>query len=229
MRWSGVARCAWRGAVWVPDFARLAVAARALLPAGCAVAATDPRLTRPLMPGEALPDAIARRLAEFSAGRHAARLALGELGIPPLAIPQGPDRAPLWPRGIAGTITHSASACLAAVVREPAGIGLDLEADTALAEDLWPEVLLGPERAWVLDQPDPGWAAMLVFSAKEAAYKAQYATSRRLFGFDGLMIAVADDRFTATFCHDAGPFAAGFTLHGRHARLEGHVLTAVSL
>ncbi|MBN1173619.1 MAG: 4'-phosphopantetheinyl transferase, partial [Micromonosporaceae bacterium] len=50
--------------------------------------------------------AVPRRRAEFTTGRHCARLALASLGVEPAAILAGPDRAPRWPAGIVGTITH---------------------------------------------------------------------------------------------------------------------------
>lgn len=197
-----------------------------MLPPGCAVAEADPRLTYPLLPGEALPGAVARRLAEFSAGRHAARLALG---LPGTAIPQGADRAPVWPPGVAATITHSASACLAAASRGLRGLGLDLEEDRPLDPALWQTVLLPAERDWVGAQPEPGRAAMAVFSAKEAAYKAQYPLSRQMLGFDAMEIRFDGAGFAARFQTAASPFVSGDTIAGAVAWAEGHILTAAWL
>lgn len=209
----------------MPDLAALVALARGLLPAGIAVAGADPGEMHPLMPGEALPGAVPARLREFSAGRKAARAALAALGGPLVAIPQGDDRAPVWPEGVTGSITHTRRACLAAVARGSAGLGLDLEEETGLDPGLWDSVLLPGEAAWCLAEVDPGRAAMLVFSAKEAAYKAQYARSRQLFGFDALQVAVTPEGLTATFTRDVPPFAAGYVLQGCWARASGHVLT----
>jgi 4'-phosphopantetheinyl transferase EntD len=212
----------------MPELTRLSAAARAILPQGVAVAAADPGVLYPLLPGETLPGAVPARLREFSAGRHAARLSLTNLGHPVQPIPQGDDRAPVWPQGIAGTITHSRHACLAAVSKG-AGIGLDLEEDDPLPDDLWQSILLPKEQAWALLQPDSGHAAKVIFSAKEAAYKAQYPVSLALFGFDTLLVRVTDGRFSATFQRSVGPFEKGFVLGGRIARSEGHILTAAVL
>lgn len=225
MRWTAAAPCGWPGAVLMPDLATLAGLARALLPADVAVAAADPGVLYPLLPGEALPNAVPPRLREFSAGRHAARLAMGD---PHQPIPQGPDRAPVWPKGLSGSITHSRNACLAAVTRAR-HIGLDLEEDEGLAGELWDTVLLPGEQVWAQSQPDPGLASKLIFSAKEAAYKAQYTVSRRLFGFDTLSLQINETGFFATFLRDIGPFNKGLTLNGRFAFVEGHILTAVAL
>lgn len=209
----------------MPDPARLTELARRLLPPGAAVAAADPARSHPLLPGEVLPGALPGRLAEFSAGRHAARAAMMALGLPLAAIPMADDRAPIWPEGVAGAITHSRSHCLAAVLSGAAGLGLDLEEDVDLPVDLWSTILLPEERDWVLRQDHPGRAATLVFSAKEAAYKAQYPHSLSLFGFDTLRLAFQGDGFAAMFCRPVSPFAAGDRIPGRWGRAEGHVLT----
>lgn len=213
----------------MPDLQRLAALARALLPPGTAVAATDPRVNHRLLPGEALPGAVPARLAEFSAGRAAARMALAELGLPAIAVPHGADRAPVWPPGVAGTITHSATACLAAVSRSARGLGLDLEPDAPLDPALWDTVLLPAEAAFVAEGPDAGRNAMLVFSAKEAVYKAQYPLTRLLFGFDRLALTpLPPQAFAARFTVDTAHFHAGDTVLVRHARAEGHILTAAA-
>jgi 4'-phosphopantetheinyl transferase EntD len=211
----------------MPELAPLVSLARRLLPEGVAVAGADPGMMHPLLAGEALPGAVPARLREFSAGRHAARAALAALGEALAPVPRGDDRAPVWPQGVAGSITHTRGACLAAVARGRAGLGLDLEEDAPLDPSLWETVLLPEEAAWARGEPDPGRAAMLVFSAKEAAYKAQYAITRSLFGFEVLRVAITPGGLAARFTRDIAPFAAGDVLHGRHGRAEGHVLTAV--
>ena len=61
-----------------------------------------------LFPDEqaAVSRAVEKRRAEFAAGRSLARIALTEIGHAPCAIAQA-DRAPVWPLGIVGSITHS--------------------------------------------------------------------------------------------------------------------------
>lgn len=210
----------------MPDLAALAMAARGLLPAGVVVAASDPAVLHPLLPGEALPGAVPRRLAEFSAGRAAARAAMVELGLPPRAVPQASDRAPVWPQGVTGTITHSATACLAALRLGSGGIGLDLEPDEAMERRIWDMILLPEERAWVEVQPRPGRAARQIFCAKEAAYKAQYPLSGQFFGFETLRIRVEGAGFAAIFQTGIGGFRAGDRISGGLAVLEGHILAA---
>lgn len=202
----------------MPD---LAAVARGLLP-GCAVAATDPTAPAPpLWPGESPgPGATPARLREFAAGRAAARAALAALGRPPAAIPMQPGRAPLWPPGIAGSITHSATACLAAVTHTPRLIGLDLEPDEALPDDLIPLILTATE-----DRTQ----ARLIFSAKESAWKAISPRVPETPGFDAMTVTLTATTFTATLTRPLGPLPAGTALHGHHRRSQGHILTALTL
>ncbi len=139
-----------------------------------------------------MPGAVPARLAEFAAGRSAARQALRGLGFAPAAIPMGPDRAPLWPEAATGSISHCAGACLAVMglARDYRGLGLDIEPLHPLPEELWSTVLRPEEHKHINDLPplQQGLQALRIFVAKEAAYKAQYAITRHIFDFHTLRI-----------------------------------------
>lgn len=205
----------------MPDLAALAAVARGLLPPGCGLGVADPRADHPAFPGEQV-QGVPKRLAEFRAGRFAARAALAELGLPPRALPAGPDRAPIWPLGVQGSITHSDALCLAVAGRLP-GIGVDLEPDLPLDPALR-DLVLRPEEQGASDAE-----AKLIFSAKEAAYKAQYPHSRQVFDFQGLQIVLGDGRFAARFALPVAPFAVGAEIRGRWARVADHLLTLALL
>ncbi|MDO9637175.1 MAG: 4'-phosphopantetheinyl transferase superfamily protein [Pseudotabrizicola sp.] len=209
----------------MPD-AGLLAALREIAPGGAGIGWADPRAEYALMPGEVLPGAVPARMREFAAGRTAARTALAGIGLAPLAIGQGADRAPVWPAGVAGSITHSRSQCLAVVMSAQLcrGIGIDLEEDTPLEPALWPDILRPEEQAGIT-----GAQAKAVFCAKEAAFKAQYAVSRTLYGFDGMRVEMEGDRFAAVFMRSVPPFAIGDRISGRILRAGGHVLTLASL
>ena len=204
------------------DAAAFAAALSAALPPGVRLGQADPSRLHPLLPGEALPRVVPARLAEFSAGRAAARAALG---LPAQALPRGPDRAPQWPRGWQGSITHCRGLCLA--VAGPSdtwqGLGLDAEPEAALDAALWDTILRPDEPA------QDGWAALAHFVAKEAAYKAQYALSRRLIGFHDLRLDIAQDRFRATFTTEVPPLPRGHVLQGRMIRAGGYLGALVAL
>ena len=209
----------------MPD-AELVAALRRLVPGGAGIGAADPFGSYPLLPGEDLPGAVPRRLREFAAGRAAARVALAGIGVTARAIPRGADRAPIWPGEVVGSISHSATQCLA--VAMPAGlcrgIGLDLEPALPLEPELW-ETILRPEER----QGMTGAQAKMIFSAKEAAFKAQYPVSRAMFGFDAMRIEVNGPRFAAVFTQAVPPFAVGDRISGRIAHAAGHVVTLAHL
>ena len=213
----------------MPALAALAMAARAMLPATVAVATADPMAVAQIAwPGETLPNAVLTRQREFAAGRSAARAALHQLGHPATALPMGPDRAPIWPPGLTGSITHSATLCLVAVTHTANLVGVDLEPATPLSPDLWDVVLRPEEQAVLAGNPNAPFLAKLIFSAKEAAYKAQYARSRTLLDFDALQIVFAENTFTARFTQNVPGYAIGATLIGRATTIQNHFLTIVS-
>ncbi|WP_068298969.1 4'-phosphopantetheinyl transferase [Pararhodobacter sp. CCB-MM2] len=162
---------------------------------------------------EAMARAVPSRVAEFSAGRAAARIAMGR----EVAIPMGADRAPIWPEGIRGSITHAGSWALA--VTGQGMIGADLELDEDLPDEVRDTVLLPEERGADARQ------ARLIFSAKECVYKAQYPVTRQLFGFETFAVTLGDGTYRATWQRDVGPFRAGQAIEGRFAMGGGFLLT----
>ncbi len=193
-----------------------------------AVAATDPRQDYGIDPAEAasLPRAVPKRMREFAAGRAAARQAMSDLGADAAPILQGKDRAPIWPAGLTGSISHCKTACVAVTGRVRA-LGVDIEDALPLPKDAVPVVCSENERAW-LALRDP-IMSRVIFSAKEAAYKAQYDISRALFGFETFEMTVDGDRFTVTYQQDVAPFQTGDQLHGRFAVDRDHIVTAMTL
>ncbi len=183
--------------------------------------------------------AIPARRAEFQAGRHAAKTALNKAGTIQTCLPMGEDRAPIWPAGFTGSITHSNGLALAGVARLGTsqgairGIGLDLELATPLAPDLWDEILMPPEHEWLQTQPEneQGILAKIVFSIKECAYKAQYPASKTLLDFNAFAISfsIKTGVFTATFQIDTAPFKQGDVIRGKLALIDGMILTAAAL
>jgi 4'-phosphopantetheinyl transferase EntD len=176
---------------------------------------------------------VDKRHREFAAGRRAARAAMVELGQRGVAIPMGPDRAPVWPEGLVGSISHTDTHCLAAVARSGnvRSLGLDLETDLPLQQDLWPEICTSDEMAWLATQPTPtrGHLARLIFSAKEAVYKAQYPLTGQLLEFDAFEIIfdVVGGGFTAATQPPNRSLATKNVFLGRFSRVEHSLATTV--
>lgn len=203
-------------------------AVRTLFLPGCGVGACRDGAAPAPFPTEAaaVRNAVGQRRAEFAAGRAAARAALGALGARPAAIPMGADRAPRWPWGLAGSITHADGLALAVVGHLPRVFGLDAEPDLPLPPELLP--LVFPARAeqrLLAGLPDPLRLARAGFAAKEAAYKCQYQRSGTLLDFGDLSIeALSPPAATLRLVRRVGPYAAGAVLHVRLARAGGLIL-----
>jgi len=204
---------------------------RANLPVQAGCAQTDPCVRHQLWAGELLPGATPARLAEFSAGRAAARAALKELDVTPCALVAGMDRVPCWPAGFVGSITHTSEFCLAAVLPKPTfqGIGIDLEPATSLETSVW-TVVLRPEEitsTLLASEKTQGLVAKQIFVAKEAAFKAQYCLTRASFSFDRLSVVLRDNRFDAFFTADTHHFKAGDNVSGQIEQFCGQFLATV--
>jgi len=139
-------------------------------------------------------DAVRHRKREYAAGRACARAGLAELGIPHVTLLSGDDRLPIWPSGIAGSITHTDSYCAAAMVPTDLArsIGLDAEPNEPLDPELVPYVCSPGELAWLdacaRSEEDQGRLARLLFSVKEAVFKCQYPITRRYLEFDEVQV-----------------------------------------
>lgn len=196
-----------------------------------AVGVTDPRNAYDTpFPEEAahLTRALPARKREFAAGRAAARAAMAQLEAKAAPVAASDDRAPVWPQGLRGSISHTQTLCAAVMTDAAHHLGLDIEENTDLAPGLLSTICSDAETAAIAG-PDQLRLAKLIFCAKEAAYKAQYPVTKALFGFDHMEITLDLPRqcFAATFTKPVGPFAVGDTLPGRFDGVADHLVTAV--
>jgi 4'-phosphopantetheinyl transferase EntD len=183
----------------MPNPATLSADISGLFPQGVAAAelrlAGDPAL---LYPEESagVAKAVQTRVQEFAAGRLCARRALAEFGITDFPLLPGPDRVPLWPESMVGSITHTAGFCSAVVAerRRFAALGLDAEVVGDLKRRLWPRICVAAEMAWIESMPASvqAAAATLIFSAKEAFYKCQYSVTQERLDFGDLQVGLIE-------------------------------------
>lgn len=144
-------------------------------------------------------EAVAKQRREFLAGRSYARKALSRFGCDPVPILSLPSRAPRWPAGFTGTISHSTTACVAVVARRSdiASIGLDIEDDDPLADDVVPLIcceadLLGHP---VIEQSVCTDLPKLVFVVKEAFYETYNPLTGRFLDFTDVEVVIDPDLF----------------------------------
>lgn len=171
---------------------------------------------------EAVARAIPKRRAEFAAGRRAARQALKAARLPENAIPQGEHRAPIWPPGTIGSISHHdglAVACVASTDRV-SRLGIDLADDSAFPARLRDQVLKTSA-----EQAQSGIGARINFSAKESVFKAFFPDVGAYFGFGAAEVLpdLEHETFIARLLRDLGPVPAGGTFAGQFL-MEGNRL-----
>ena len=176
------------------------------------------------------------REAQRAAGERAAAAALAAAGSRELVLRgRGEDGCPLFPRGYAGSIAHTDQVAVAVAAERSqaiAALGIDVEVASALeARDA--ELVLNPaERALVAAHPSPDWFATLLWTAKEAAFKAWSAAAGALGQVDPVDIAVATDEATATL-EVRATGALGYVVEpfgpavGGYADVDGTMLTLV--
>jgi 4'-phosphopantetheinyl transferase EntD len=191
----------------------------------------------PLLPAEAalLDEVVESRRRHFAAGRHCAHRALERLGVPDAQILVGPDRAPLWPEGIVGSITHCETYAAAAVARrdDVAALGIDAEPHAPLPEGV-PRLVVGEaERDWLESAGGSTCWDRVLFSAKESVFKAWSPLTDSWLGFKDAEVSLSprDGTFRARLLVP-GPEVAGgplTRLDGRFAVHDGLVLTAVAV
>ena len=177
-----------------------------------------------LLPSEQLAAAEvgAMRAAAYSSGRRVAREALRSFGISGCAIGRQ-GRTPTWPAGVVGSIAHSRELAIALVGRHRrfAGIGVDVELVGRTTRRVAERVLSDRERARLADD---SWRTLL-FSAKEAVYKAVNPLAGEFLGFRDVEIAPGNGRFAAVTtrpCASASAIAGG---EGFFLEVYGHWLT----
>lgn len=175
--------------------------------------------------------AVAARQAEYAAGRVLACEALARIGIEAQDIGMAANRAPAWPRGAVGSISHSMGRVAVAVAREDCypSVGLDLEAAASLAkgtnaplDSLFTAGELNRFQALDLT---------LIFSAKEALYKLLNPILGRYI--DHLEIEIQLEPARGGFCAEANTQAdlAGLLqrVRGRYLAFAGCWVTCAAL
>ncbi|MCS6552339.1 MULTISPECIES: 4'-phosphopantetheinyl transferase family protein [Curtobacterium] len=181
--------------------------------------------------------AVAARRAEFATVRACARRALGRLGAPVGPILPGADRAPRWPEGFVGSLTHCDGFRAAAVARasDVVSLGIDAEPHGPLPDGVEELVALRQERdrltSLAAGSPDVAWGRVL-FSAKESVFKAWSPLTGRWLDFSECELVIQPTgTFDASFLVP-GPVVRGRRVDGfdgRWAVQDGLVVTAVCL
>jgi 4'-phosphopantetheinyl transferase EntD len=204
-----------------------------ILPSCVAVLETFADLPQaPLFPAARalLGRSVAGRAREFTTARHCAHQALRALGLPAVPITRDRAGAPVWPPSVLGSITHCTGYRAAAVapVRCLGALGIDAEPDRPLPAGML-AVIAGPAevaRVRELEAAVPAVAwGRLLFSAKEAVYKAWYPAHRSPLAFHAVDVLL--DPQAGTFSARLAPSPACRPV-GRWLAADGLLLTSVT-
>jgi len=172
------------------------------------------------------------RRRDFTGGRACARRALAGLGYEALPILPGPNREPIWPSGVVGSITHCTDYCGSAVSRAThfRSIGIDAEPHEPLPEGVLDIVTDPEERGWIARHSgmDVCWDRVL-FSAKESVYKAWHTVTGVWLDFHDAVVTVepAVAAFQVRIRHPFGKTAALTTMEGRYLATDRFIITLI--
>lgn len=159
---------------------------------------------------ESLAKAVPKRRAEFLAGRIIVREAMRIMVLPMIDIPIGMNRAPCWPKGVAGSITHSGNQVFCLLSKNNNCIGIDYEeiiSDENVA-DIQCSIVSEEEVSLFSEvSSDYNKVLTLAFSAKESLFKALYFSVRKYFDFLDVTIISFQDELS-----DDGSSLLGLTL-----------------
>lgn len=155
------------------------------------------KILRDLMPEDQITESFLRsvdkRKSEYLAVRHCAFEALTKCAPylnHPITILNDQNRAPVWPKGIVGSMTHTFEHCSAIVDLESRTLGVGIDSERVLepskAKDLSKYIVTVHEQNDYLVSGialDFHEYLTLVFSAKESLFKALNPIVRKMFDF----------------------------------------------
>lgn len=142
---------------------------------------------------------VPKRQAEFLAGRICASTVLQRLGHSQTQVGIGRHRAPHWPDGILGSITHNAHFAAAAACADSSASGLGIDIETVIDDAtgaLIAHQVASPAEIARINAPvatlDAHCRLSLIFSAKESFFKAAYRQVGDYFDFDAVELMEFD-------------------------------------
>ncbi|RJG48179.1 4'-phosphopantetheinyl transferase family protein [Motilimonas pumila] len=198
-----------------------------LLPANATFAQATPEMW--LLPLSSLEEAcianaVAKRKAEFRAGRHALKLALKHLGANHGDIVVGHMRQPVVDPSLVVSISHCQrnsgpqwqgfAGAICAKAKPYYGVGLDIEFNTALEPALVAQIMTPAEQNQAAKL---GLPAALIFCIKESIYKACFNEMQCYFDFLDVEVTLRaeENRFSFRFVHSKIGFPRPYDFEGR--------------
>jgi enterobactin synthetase component D len=141
--------------------------------------------------------AVRKRRIDWLAGRLCAHAALGALGAEaPEPLGRHPSGAPAWPAGWTGSITHAAGVAMAVAAPARPGLGIGIDTEAVIANRSTAAAVIAqcihPHEQERFDPGRHPALLTLLFSAKEAYYKAARAGVGRMIDFLEMAVVEID-------------------------------------
>lgn len=175
--------------------------------------------------------AVESRRREFATGRMLVRQLLEARGVRNFPLLRDDDRVPVWPEGIVGSISHTKNLAVAVIASDDdfCGLGIDVEPDAAVESGIERMICREPELEWVGggSEEERGTRCRIVFSIKEAVYKAFFPRIRTFWKFQDVEVEIdlEAERFVATLPTSA----RRDSIEGRVVRRAGWILSAAEI
>lgn len=185
---------------------------------------------------ESIKKSVPKRQAEYLAGRFMAQKALEKLGIVQTDIPIGEHRCPKWPTGINAAISHSNNTALCIAVKKSNHqyVGIDVEPVLSwnTITKITNSIINNNETQMLLSNTlNYKITFSIVFSAKEALFKALYPNVGYYFDFNAaevINICSHSNQFKIKLTQDlTSILAKGSEFDGYYTIRDGIVTTYI--
>lgn len=178
---------------------------------------------------------LPQRRAQYFAGRLCTTRALISLGAKDTQVATSAERAPIWPQGVVGSISHSNDYAIAMTGEAKLFnyIGVDIEIrQEKIFNELASEFTSPGEQSYLSSlMMDYDLALLITFSAKESLFKALWPQLRFFFGFASARIIKIDDRdltFTLQLtCTLSQSICSGMLFEGQYYLMDNNLLTFI--
>lgn len=161
-----------------------------------------------------LTHAVKKRRVEYLVSRYSVQQAMRTFGIAHFILGNGEDRAPLWPAGICGSLSHTQHRVCALLTRgESVLLGVDCE--RAMSNEVAAathHLLITAEEKRLLAQCELPFnlALTAAFSLKESLYKALYPQLKQFMDFSAAQIVACGPDLTQVTLRLTHSFSAEF-------------------
>jgi len=181
-------------------------------------------------------NAVVKRKAEFLCGRYTAQQALYSLGLGKQEIAIGANRAPIFPEGVIGSISHTGNTAISIVALDTRAQYLGIDIESIISLDLFHKLhkqIISPDEKHLLKQSDLSTetAFTVTYSAKESVFKALHPSVGKYFDFHAARlnkICTRTQKVELELTEDLAPsFTSGTIVSGEFYLDETLALTVI--